>query len=147
MEIIVAGPQHAVDVAGLFDQYRVFYEQPSDPEATLQFISERLERGDSHILCAVHEGRMVGFTQLYPSFTSVRMRSIWVLNDLFVDASARRLGVGRALLQAARRHGQSTGAMWLVLETGHSNTQAQALYESDGWHQESGFYVYSLTLD
>ena len=147
MDVIVAGPEHAEEVARLFDGYRMFYRQPSDPDGCRAFIAERLANGDSHILCAVHDGRLVGFTQLYPSFTSVGMQRIWVLNDLFVDPDARRLGVGRTLLRAACEHGRATGAVRLTLETEVSNTRAQALYEDEGWEKGEGFYVYTIGLE
>ena len=146
MDVIVAGAEHVDDVARLFDQYRVFYEQASDPGAAKDFIATRLDAGDSVILCAVQNDEIVGFTQLYPSFTSVGMRPLWILNDLFVAKSARRRGVGRRLMQAARDHAEQTGAVRLLLETGISNTGAQALYESEGWIRDDEFYRYALNV-
>ena len=63
------------------------------------------------ILCAVDGGKIVGFAQLYPSFSSVSLRPIRILNDLFVDPDHRRSGAGRALLDAARDHARQTGAI------------------------------------
>lgn len=145
--IRVAGVDALDDVAALFDAYRVFYRQPSDPERARHFIGERLHRGDSVILLARDSnGPALGFVQLYPSFSSVRTGPIWVLNDLYVDAAARRRGVGRDLLEAARRHGMATGALRLHLSTEESNHAAQRLYESLGWQRDRDrFYV--LTLD
>src|SRR5207302_1364805 len=69
----------------------------------------------------------LGFVQLYPSFSSAAARRIWILNDLFVAPAARRRGIGRALLQAARDHGVATGAKRLVLSTAASNREARAV--------------------
>ncbi|MEM8599404.1 MAG: GNAT family N-acetyltransferase, partial [Bacteroidota bacterium] len=86
--ITVASADHADldDVALLFDAYRRFYRQPSDIEGARRFLQARMDADESAILVArmpEHDGP-VGFTQLYPFFSSVRMRGLWVLNDLFV---------------------------------------------------------------
>ena len=89
---------------------------------------------------------MVGRVQLYPSFSSTDMNRIWILNDLFVEPSARRKGVGAELLRAAREFGKQTGASYLSLETQTTNTTAQSLYEKEGWAHDLEFYNYNLEL-
>ena len=80
-------------VVTLFDGYRQFYGQPSDGVAARAFLQARFEHGQSVVLLAESQGQAVGFTQLYPSFSSVSMARVFVLNDLFVAPTARRLGV------------------------------------------------------
>jgi len=133
-------------LAPLFDGYRMFYQQSSDVTAARRFLRDRFEHGQSTILLAEHEGRAVGFTQLYPTFSSVSMQRMYVLNDLFVSPQGRRLGVGRALLEAAARFGQQMGAKELLLQTAIDNHAAQALYETTGWTRDNAFYVYELPL-
>jgi len=134
-------------VAPLFDAYRQFYGQAPDGALARRFIAERLAAGDSVILLAVDfGGRAAGFTQLYPAFSSVAARHIWILNDLFVAPEARRGGVARLLLEAARRHGAETGARRLVLATAHTNHAAQRLYESSGYVRDEQFAHYELEL-
>ena len=136
-------------VAPLFDAYRQFYGQPPDLDGARRFLAERLGRGESVIFAVVEGGRALGFTQLYPSFSSVSMRPIWILNDLFVAEDARRRGVGARLLRAARDHALRTGAARLALSTAVTNTKAQALYERDGWRRDTAFlhYEYELPKD
>ena len=134
-------------LARLFDLYRVFYGQASDLTAARAFLAERLQRGESHLICAVEQERIVGFTQLYPSFSSVSMQAIWTLNDLFVDPDYRRGGAGRQLLVAARDHARQTGAIRLELSTGKDNTTAQSLYEANGWLRDDEYYYYSLSAE
>jgi ribosomal protein S18 acetylase RimI-like enzyme len=129
-------------VAPLFDAYRQFYGQPPDIDGAQRFLAERLGRGESVILAVVEDGRALGFTQLYPSFSSVSMKPIWILNDLFVADDARRKGVGARLLRAARDHALKTGAVRLALSTALTNTTAQALYERDGWRRDDEFFHY-----
>jgi ribosomal protein S18 acetylase RimI-like enzyme len=133
-------------VVPLFDAYRQFYGQPPDPDGARRFLAERLGRGDSVIFAVVEGGRALGFTQLYPSFSSVSMRPTWVLNDLFVAEDARRRGVGGQLLRAARVHAMKTGAARLALSTAVTNTKAQALYEREGWRRDTVFLHYEYEL-
>ncbi|OYU43890.1 MAG: GNAT family N-acetyltransferase [Burkholderiales bacterium PBB4] len=131
-------------LAPLFDAYRQFYEQAADPALAVQFIHARLSTGQSTILLATTaDGRAVGFCQLYPSFCSVIAQAIGVLYDLFVAPEARQGGTGRALMQAAEYYAKTVGWARLDLTTAKTNTQAQALYESQGWVRDDIFYAYN----
>lgn len=130
-----AEPADLDDLVPLFDAYRQFYGQEQDKEGARKFLWERMERGESVVLLAFDGGRAVGFNQLYPQFSSVGMDRNWLLNDLYVDVSARKKGVAISLLGAARDWGRETGARWLLLETGVDNHPAQALYEKAGWER------------
>lgn len=132
----------------LFDGYRVFYQQPSDLGLARAFIEERLRQDESVIFIAHDNGNRgaLGFTQLYPMFSSVSARRIWVLNDLFVARAARKRGVARALMDCARDFATEAGALRLILETAEDNHAAQALYESLGYVHESGERHYALEL-
>jgi GNAT superfamily N-acetyltransferase len=133
-------------VASLFDAYRQFYGQKPDPEGARRFLAERLARGESVIFAAMEDGQALGFTQLYPSFSSVSMKPIWILNDLFVVVEKRRRGIGARLLGAASDHARRTGAARLVLSTADTNTKAQALYEREGWRRDTAFLHYEYKL-
>jgi GNAT superfamily N-acetyltransferase len=134
--------------APLFDAYRRFYGQRPDLAAARAFLDERLRRDESVIFLAVADGQpsgeALGFTQLYPSFSSVSLKRLWVLNDLFVDPNVRRGGVGRRLLERAREWAIETGAKGLVLTTAVDNSTARALYESCGWQRDDAFQHYYL---
>ena len=130
----------------LFESYRRFYEQAPNLDQSRAFIQERLANGDSVILLAEEQGVVLGFTQLYPLFSSTVCRTIWLLNDLFTVESARGRGVGRSLMGAAREHALQTGAAAIELATAHTNRTAQRLYESLGYVRDEVFRVYSLRL-
>lgn len=145
--IVQATLEHFDRVATLFDGYRQFYEQTPDLDGARAFIRERITRGESVIFLALgNNGAGLGFTQLYPTFTSVGMRRAWLLNDLFVAEEARGQGVAEALLQRAREFGISTNAKYLMLETAMTNTPAQRLYERLGWQRDAEHYFYTLGL-
>ena len=123
-------------VAALFDAYRRFYGQPGDVPRAHAFLAERIGRDESVVLLAEDAGTTLGFTQLYPLFSSVRTGRSWLLNDLYVAEDARRRGVGRALLDAAATFARDDGAAGLMLETSRDNAPARALYRDAGWHED-----------
>ena len=146
-----AGERDVSLVAPLFDSYRQFYDEPPDAELAAAFIRDRLRANESVIFLAESSGEgsveALGFVQLYPSFSSVSVFRIWVLNDLFVTPAARGRGVGRALMEAARQHAIQTGAKRLTLETTAENRTAWSLYEDLGYvrHADSTrFYTLEL---
>ena len=128
----------------LFDAYRQFYGQASDPAGAHAFLKERFEHAQSVVFIAAEGDRAVGFTQLYPSYSSVSMARTFILNDLFVTPHCRRKGVGEMLLHAAAAFARNVGAVRLTLSTAVTNAPAQALYESAGWRRDEKFYVYNL---
>lgn len=147
--IAQAAPGDLDALAPLFDAYRVFYGKTSDPALARAFLRERIERDESVIFLArdAASGEALGFTQLYPCFSSVSARRLWILNDLYVDAKARRRGTARTLMQRAREHAEATNAIRLILQTAHDNRHAQALYESLGYAREGAAFVgYTLEL-
>ncbi|WP_434361002.1 GNAT family N-acetyltransferase [Parasalinivibrio latis] len=134
-------------VIPLFDLYRQFYGQESDTAVAREFLTVRVANDESVIYVARDgQGNALGFTQLYPSFSSVSARRIWILNDLFVSEDARGKGVGKALMNAARLHATQTFAKGLALSTQKDNASAQAVYESLGYKKDDEFFHYFLTL-
>jgi GNAT superfamily N-acetyltransferase len=146
IKVILASSQHLEGVSKLFDRYRMFYQQPADLGAARSFIQERLQKRDSKILVAINENQLIGFTQLYPSFSSVSMKPIWILNDLFVAESDRQQGVAKLLIGAAADFARGTGAVRIALSTQVSNITAQSLYKSLGYTKDEDFYHYALSL-
>ncbi len=130
----------------LFDAYRQFYEQPSDPIGARSFLAGRFEHQQCILLLAYDGNKAVGFVQLFPSFSSLRLARTFILNDLFVSPDARRTGAGRALLDAACEYGRNVGAARLSLSTTVTNTNAQSLYEGAGWTRDTEFYAYDIAL-
>jgi ribosomal protein S18 acetylase RimI-like enzyme len=133
-------------IATLLDAYRQFYGRSSDITAARAFLLERLNQGESVIFVAFLGTDPVGFTQLYPSFSSVSLARIFILNDLFVSPNVRKKGVAKKLMHAAAEFAKSMGAVRMSLSTSVSNQTAQALYESMDWQKDDQFYYYHLTL-
>ena len=100
----------------------------------------------SEILQLLQADDLIGFCQLYPSFSSTHTSRIAILNDLFVAAPARKHGVAKALMLAAEDLGRNLGMSTLELSTAIDNATAQSLYESLGWQRDVEFYTYSKAL-
>ncbi|PID58437.1 MAG: GNAT family N-acetyltransferase [Gammaproteobacteria bacterium] len=143
-----AGIEDLDIVAELFDGYRQFYQQPSDVEVGKAFLRQRLQHHESVIFLATDEaGLGLGFTQLYPTFSSVSLQPRWILNDLFVAESARKSGVASQLMQAAEDFAKDSGASGLTLSTAVDNLPAQALYKRRGWSKATAFCNYNKKVE
>ncbi len=147
MQIVKASIDDLDLISPLFNLYRVFYGQDNNLDKARTFLKERLQNNESVIFVAKNEhGVAVGFTQLYPAFSSISVCRTWILNDLYVAIEARRTGVAKKLMDAARTFAIATQAKGLSLETAKDNTSAQKLYESLGYIRDTGAYHYFLEL-
>ncbi|MFT5231125.1 MAG: GNAT superfamily N-acetyltransferase [Candidatus Azotimanducaceae bacterium] len=142
MKVIKATASHLEQLAPLFDEYRQFYKKPSDLEGAEAFLKARFDKQESTIFIALDtENKALGFTQLYPNFSSVSMKRDYLLNDLFVAEKARGQGVGKALLLKAQAFGNTQNSKGIMLETAFDNP-AQHLYEKLGWKKDTEVFHY-----
>jgi len=123
----------------LFNAYRIFYKQEPDLAKAETFLKERLEKQDSAIFMALDDQKPVGFTQLYPTFSSVGMKKFYILNDLYVDPQARKKGVATKLMNIAEEYAHHMGSDKIALKTGADNKAAQALYQELSYEQDVTF--------
>lgn len=136
-------------VVGLFNQYRIFYGKFSDLGMAKAFIDARLENNESIIFVALADDKPIGFTQLYPKYSSARLTKNWILNDLFVDLDYRKQGIGEALIKTAMDFAKNQGATFVQLETAVDNYTAQSLYETIGFKKQepdSEFLLYKIDI-
>jgi GNAT superfamily N-acetyltransferase len=133
-------------LALLFDQYRIFYGKESNRAEAENFLGERLQNQDSVIFVATEGSIIKGFTQLYPLFSSVRMKKLWLLNDLYVNELYRGQGISIALIDEAKDLCRKTNACGMYLETAKSNVIGNALYPKTGFvlNDEHNFYDWSV---
>jgi len=138
-------------VVGLFNQYRIFYNQFSDIGMAKAFIDERLQHNESVIFLAIDNENQqpVGFTQLYPKYSSARLTKNWILNDLFVDENYRKQGIGERLIKTAMNFAKTQGSAFVQLETAVDNFTAQSLYEAIGFKKQgpdNEFFLYRIDI-
>jgi ribosomal protein S18 acetylase RimI-like enzyme len=146
MEVRQATINDLEELVEIFNLYRVFYKQPSDKKGALEFLFDRFEHRESIIFLATVDNKIVGFTQLYPIFSSVSMKRVWLLNDLYVRESHRRKGIANSLLNATKEFAQQTKAKGTELSTAMDNKQAQSLYEQLGYEKDEEYYHYFLKI-
>lgn len=144
MKVIQAHTNHLLLLAPLFQQYRSFYKHNDALADCEEFLSERMTNCDSIILLAVNDDETegLGFTQLYPCFSSIAMKKIWILNDLFVSEAARRQGCAQTLLKHAIEFSEASEAYRLELKTEVNNLGAQKLYNSFGFYEQDAYKHY-----
>lgn len=124
----------------LFDKYRIFYQKKGDVKTAREFLKKRMKRKESVIFVAEERDELIGFTQLFPIFSSTNMMRTWLLNDLYVNERSRGKGAATALLNAAKEFGKETNSKWLLLQTAADNLTAQKVYESNGWIRETDLF-------
>ncbi len=129
----------------LFDAYRVFYKKETDIAAAKFFLKERLNLKDSEIFVAEENGLLLGFTQLYPLFSSTRMKKFWLLNDLYVAVEHRGKGISKGLIERAKILVKETNACGMFLETGRDNVIGNKLYPKTGFtlNEVSNYYEWT----
>ena len=140
-------------VIELFNKYRIFYNQVSDLNLANKYIQERLNKNESIIFIAFVEIDSlkipIGFTQLYPNYSSIRAVKNWTLNDLYVEQEYRKMGVGELLINKVIDFAEKNEAKKIELSTGVDNKAAQSLYEKIGFERQQPdeeYYTYTLTL-
>jgi len=134
-----------VELHQLVEKYRAFYKQPEN-DKTLNFLEGRIKNQEAVAFIARIEGDAVGFTLLYPTFSTVSLSNIWLLNDLFVIETARGNGVATELMDVAESAAKQAGATRVFLRTANDNLPAQALYEGRNWVKDEVFRRYDLVF-
>jgi ribosomal protein S18 acetylase RimI-like enzyme len=142
-------------VVDLFRQYLRFYDQEVPDAEARAYLTARRDAGDCVLLVAVLRpdgtepddlaagGEVIGFTQSYPTWSSVSLSRSWVLNDLFVAPTVRGTGAARALVRETCRRAKEAGAIRVSLATAWDNVAAQGLYESEGFVRDQHFHHYA----
>jgi len=90
-------------------------------------------------------GDAVGFATVYWSWSTLSAARIAVMNDLYVDPSARGSGVAAELIAACRNAAGRHGARSLQWSTALDNHRAQTLYDRVGG-QRSQWLDYDLPV-
>jgi ribosomal protein S18 acetylase RimI-like enzyme len=135
------------EVVRLFDLYRIFYNQHSNLTEAYDFLFARIKNKESEIFFASQNGEIVGFVQLYYSFSSVGMRKIVILNDLYVALEARKRGVAKALIQKVKDFCKTNKITKITLSTQKNNESAKRLYELEGFINDNNFLTYNTNLE
>jgi ribosomal protein S18 acetylase RimI-like enzyme len=143
LEIVRAKLADVSDLHPLVEKYRAFYKQPEN-EKTLGYLKSRLENDEAIVFIARENDEAIGFTMLYPTFSTVSLSAVWLLNDLYVEESHRSKGIASKLMETAENAAREAGATRVFLRTANDNTIAQSLYEGRSYIQDEVFRRYDL---
>ena len=148
MRIVQATLEHLDLLTPLFIKYREFYGELPFPDSSRKFLETRLKRKESVIYLALadDEDKLLGYCQLFPSYSSLSLKRVWILNDIFVAEDARRMLVADRLLQTAKQMAKDTNAVRMRVATSVSNEVAQKTYESIGFREDTRFKNYTIEL-
>ncbi len=149
MRIVQATLEHLDQLTPLFVKYREYYGQLAYPESSRKFLENRLTRKESviYLALAADEDRLLGFCQLYPSYSSLSLKRVWILNDIYVAEDARRQLVADRLLQTAKKMAKETNAVRMRCSTSIDNEVAHKVYESIGFIVDTEFKNYVLPIN
>jgi GNAT superfamily N-acetyltransferase len=147
MKVIPATLDWLPQLAVLFDMYRVFYQKTPDLAGATAFLNDRLTQKESQIFLLVSENeqKVMGFTQLYPLWSSTRMGKLWLLNDLFIHPAHRGQGYAPLLMERAKQFARETNAVGVMLETAKTNDIGNSLYPKVGFQLDTDFNWYHWT--
>jgi GNAT superfamily N-acetyltransferase len=146
MEVRKSNIDDLDDLAGLFNAYRIFYKKETDIKTAREFLKERLTKNESEIFVVFSDNQMAGFVQLYPVFSSIRMKRFWLLNDLFVKDEFRGRGFSIALIERAKELCRQSGACGFMLETAKTNVIGNRLYQKMGLQLDKEYNVYNWEM-
>lgn len=139
--VVRAGISDLETLVPMFDAYRIFYKREGDLDGARAYLTARLERNEAMVFLALEiSGAALGFALCYSTFSSVAMKPLVILNDLFVIPEARGQRIGEVLIGAAVELAQTSGAVGVQLETAHTNLSGQKLYERLGFQREDLVY-------
>ena len=133
----------------LFDQYLVFYKKPSNLEKHKSFLKERIENNEAIIFIAFDDKikeKAIGFTLIYPTFSSILLSKILILNDLYVDSTIRNNGTGEKLILKTMELAKELDVKLVRLRTAKNNIIAQGLYHKMGFVRDDLVYSYDLAV-
>lgn len=87
--------------------------------------------------------QIIAFATVYFTYTSTIAAKVAVLNDLFVQETHRRKGIGKQLIEHCHGYANENAATRLQWVTATDNVEAQKLYDAmptskSTWH----FYSY-----
>ncbi len=147
VEIAPIAPEKLEELLPLIAAYQRFYEVENiDDERNRTFFRRFLAPSeDGLIIGARSGGRLVGYACLYWHFSSLEACESVLMNDLFVDESARGQGVGRALIEAAAAVAREREVPFVEWSTAPDNETAQRLYDSTA-AERTEWFSYELRV-
>lgn len=129
------------------DEYRKFCGFNTSPEETKEFFKHLHKENKAATFIAIsEEDQVMGFVNLYPTYSTLSLRKIWILNDLGVSSKFRRLGVAQALIKKSIEFAKESDAIRIELKTAKTNLNAQKLYSEIGFQTDQDNIYYRVPI-
>ncbi|MBY0450486.1 MAG: GNAT family N-acetyltransferase [Cyanobacteria bacterium] len=132
--------------ADLVHEYRQSLGLASNIHEVRHFVFTRMTLEDSLVYIAADEQEPMGFIQLYPSFSTAQLESMWYLHDIYVRPTHRQKGVAKLLLARAIDFARERGDCAICIPVQPNNQEAISLCQAAGFHIDSTMTHYSLSL-
>ncbi len=142
VETVGVGAEAAIgEAARLLFDFNAEYDMPSPPVAEVAERLAHLLEGDHVVVLLVREPEShvavgVAMLRLYPSLWSSAQEAY--LAELYVVASRRGQGFGRALITEVIAVARDRGADYAFLVTSEEDTLAHHLYAAAGFRRTEG---------
>ena len=148
MVIIESNRRYLSKLAQVVDEYRAFYDFSPSPKETEAFLEHLMDRNESTTFIAIDEqtDNVMGFINLYPCYSTLSLKRIWILNDLAVSKDFRGKGVSKALIEKVMVFAKATGAIRIELKTNVANSRAMNLYKSVGFEIDNDNVYYRVPV-
>jgi ribosomal protein S18 acetylase RimI-like enzyme len=132
MNIVRSTAKYLDQLVKLFEEYRQFCGYEESPAETKAFLKKLICNEESIIFIAIDTDTdsVMGFVNLYPSYSTLALQRLWILNDLGVSGHFRGKGVSKALVQKVQEFAKETNAIRIELKTAVNNTTARNLYKA-----------------
>ena len=115
-----------------------------DPERAREAIADAIADPSAAVLVAEHRGELLGLCTAYLDLLSVRYGQRCWVEDLAVSPGHRSQGVGKELLDAAKRWARERGATHLELDSSDARADAHRFYEREGPSWRSACFAWEL---
>lgn len=146
MRIFQATLAHLDALTPLFVAYREFHGAMPATELSKEFLERRINQQDSLIFLAMQEDNLLGFCQVYPSFSSLSLRPVWILNDIFVQEASRGQHIAEKLIRHALEQAAANDVVRIRVSISQYNEAAQRLFEFTGFAEDPVFRNYIQTM-
>jgi GNAT superfamily N-acetyltransferase len=118
---------------------------PPEKEADCRAVYDgQIVSPDVHHIVVEGPNGLIGFASLhFRSRLNHPTEDAWI-PDLIVTESARRQGLGRALLQEAEHRARERGCHGMTLESGYRRAEAHHMYRQFGMRDDGKYFVKAL---
>lgn len=147
MQIEQLSEKYIDQLIDVVEEYRKFCGFSASYEQTKKFFQYLFTNEKSVTFIAISDNdEVMGFVNLYPSYSTLALSKIWILNDLAVSSRFRRMGLAQKLIKRVITFAEETGAVRVELKTQITNRGAQKFYSEIGFKVDKDNIYYQVPV-